>query len=398
MLNRTELQNRLQFIYHTDSFRRTLGNTEVVIHCHHYNARIQEVIEGSRQIDGKQILLTTAEAVFANCLAHLLKPQDDRVDKCQLAEALYAQLGYGTLDLSHLDEGLVTASASHFVEGWNAGFQERTEPVCTFTEGYLQGVIYAITGKLVYVREQACMIADEPLCRFAIDFQRQEPLAHYPKHCITQIPVQSTMPMITTHFDTQEVSNRLFTLPLYGNKRGVIPMFGVYLAHVPADFLNLVTLRFIEEMNKKQLFRAARQVMIDIAEHCGINTFNGFLNSPEWKQLFAPKVKNAQDKLFAIIAVSNVLGWGNWQVIEHTPAESLILQSFNGYEGFGIKEYGYSATTPHCFMLTGVSAGIMSLIYGEGSLKERFGRYVAEETQCIACGDSTCRFEVSKIY
>jgi predicted hydrocarbon binding protein len=45
-------------------------------------------------------------------------------------------------------------------------------------------------------------------------------------------------------------------------------------------------------------------------------------------------------------------------------------------------------------MLTGVAAGVMSLIYGQGSLKERFGVYLAEETQCIACGKSTCLFEV----
>jgi len=41
MLNNTELQHRLQLIYHADTFRRTVGTTEIVIHCHHYNARIQ---------------------------------------------------------------------------------------------------------------------------------------------------------------------------------------------------------------------------------------------------------------------------------------------------------------------------------------------------------------------
>ena len=112
MLNTTELQNRLQLIYHADTFRRTIGTTEVVTHCHHYNARLQEVIEGSRQIDGKRILLATAEAVFSHCLTNLITPQDTMAVKSQLAEALYAQLGYGSLDLSQLAEGLVTATAN----------------------------------------------------------------------------------------------------------------------------------------------------------------------------------------------------------------------------------------------------------------------------------------------
>jgi len=303
-------------------------------------------------------------------------------------------LGYGTVDLSHLDEGLVTASASHFVEGWVAGFQERTQPVCTFTEGYLQGVIHAMTGKLVYVREQACMIADEPLCRFIVDDQRTTPFTHYPKAPLNWTPTEHSPSAITSHINPQEISKRILTVPLYGNRRGLIPIFGVYLAHIPVDFLNWVTIQFIAEMTKKNLFRVARQMMIDIAENCGINTFNGFLHSPEWTRLVAPKTQ--QDKLFAIIAMSNILGWGNWQIVAHTPTESLTLESLNGYEALGIKEYGHIVTMPQCFMLTGVAAGVMGLIYEQGSLKERFGTYIAEEIQCIACDDSTCLFEVTR--
>ena len=38
-----DLQQRFQLNYEADSYRRLIGSKEVVIHCHHYNARLQNI-------------------------------------------------------------------------------------------------------------------------------------------------------------------------------------------------------------------------------------------------------------------------------------------------------------------------------------------------------------------
>jgi len=396
MISEAKLQDKFALVYDPKTFRRVIAGMEVVIHCHHYSARIQNSLESSKQVDGKKIILTTAESVFAEYLANILKSIRNLEEKWQIAAELYAHLGYGQLDLEKIHEGIVTARTSHFVEGWLTGFTERKQPVCTFTEGYLQGAIYAITGEIVAVREEICMLADASVCRFVIERNRTEPFTHYPKKPCFFTPSTATNSVEMTTIDTQKIINTVVEMPIYGNKRGLIPAFGVYLANIPADFLNLLSIHFVEEMRKKRLFNVARRLLIDNAETCAINTFSGFSNSPEWKKLVAPMIKVPQDKLHAIIAMSNALGWGNLRVIEHTPEKSLTLESLNGYEALGIKQYRNSAENPRCFMLTGFAAGVMALIYHKDPTKERFGTYISEENRCIACGEKTCLFTLTK--
>ena len=96
------------------------------------------------------------------------------------------------------------------------------------------------------------------------------------------------------------------------------------------------------------------------------------------------------------MAVSNALGWGNWYVMNHDPGEALRIESVNGYEALGYREARGTATDPQCFMLRGVAAGIMGLVYGTGTVAERFGTFASSEADCICCERPTCSFEVTR--
>jgi hypothetical protein len=391
-----EIQERFKLVYDFKTCRRIIAKKEVIIHCHHYNSRIQNTMEGARQVDGKSIILSSAESVFSEYITNIFESSDNEEDKWQIVGALYAHLGYGKLDFSQINQNIITAQSSHFVQGWLTGFEERDKPVCTFTEGFLQGAIFAVTGEVVYVKEQSCMIADEKECYFVIERNRHHPIAHYEKKSFAFQPKELAS-IENSNIDEQKIVNALIEMPFYGNEKGLIPIFGVYLAAIPADFYNLVCIRFAEEMHKKSMFYVAKRLLINSAESCAMNTFRGILNSKEWCALVEPMVKTQEDELFGIIAVSNALGWGNWHIIKLIPQESLILQSLNGYESLGFREYREESRTHHCFMLTGVAAGIMALVYGEGTIKERFGIYFSGESSCITCGDPSCVFEVEKV-
>src|SRR5688572_15422570 len=111
-----ELEPRLAMQYEPTTYRRRIAGHDVIIHCHHYNARLQRTIEGARGIDGKGILVAAAEAVFSHQLRQAIRSDDDEARRIALAELLYSHLGFGRIDLSAIASGVVTASSSHFVE------------------------------------------------------------------------------------------------------------------------------------------------------------------------------------------------------------------------------------------------------------------------------------------
>lgn len=386
---------RFKLSFDKSNYRRMISGKEVIVHCHHYNSRIQRTIEGSKQIDGRHLMVSASETVFSEMCANSFLPGDSQEDKWKSAAALYAHLGFGSLDLGRVEQGIVQAGSSHFAEGWMAGLGSCETPVCSFTVGFLQGAYHAIHGESVYVTETECMVCGAEQCLFGLNTSRtgQHFLNQKSFQPSSSAASQEDIKTITSpNVDQAKIIDALVEMPIYGGQDGLIPAFGVYLANMPADFYNLLCIQYIEEMQKVKLQEVAKKLLISDAESCGMNTFRGIMNSAEWDGLIAPMIKEKQDNLYGILAVSNGLGWGNWQVVAHEPARSLELVSRNGYEALGYRTYRPKAESPQCFMLTGVAAGIMALVYGEGQFKERFGTYKATEERCICQGDPDCTF------
>ena len=394
IIDRQNLQQRFNLNYESASYRRLIGKKEVVIHCHHYNARLQNIIEGTHQIEGKAIILSAAEEVFSDYIKDFIKEEDEIETKWQVAAQLYAHLGYGSLNLDRLEDNMIAANSSHYVEGWKTGFQNASRPICTFTEGYLQGIIHGITGETVTVTETSCINAGDDCCRFAIDRSRTAPIAFSKKKKIAFDALPATDYQNQSNIDEQKIIDALVEMPFVGNEQGLIPAFNVYLANTPADFYNLICIRFLEAMQQANLSSTAQELLLFAGEVCALNTLRGILISPEWFELIAPMVKEEADCLYGLIAVTNALGWGNWHILEYEPEELLKLEALNGYEAWGYLEYRGQSQTAQCLMLTGVSTGIMELIHGEGTVEERVGTYTSEETSCMCCGQSSCVFEV----
>lgn len=393
----SDLASRLAMQYEPTTYRRRIAGHDVIIHCHHYNARLQRTLEGARGIDGKGLIVGAAETVFADQLARALRPEDDEARRWAVAEQLYRHLGFGRIDLSQIGADVVTADSSHFVEGWLAGLGESRDNVCSFTEGYVQGAVHAVTGAAVRVREVECMARGAERCRFEVDRGERPPVAPNRKDPAIPAPREPGAHWLRSpHVDEQVIIDAVVGMPMVGDEAGLIPAFSVYLANMPADFYNRICIGFVEAMRALGRDKAAIRLLISDAEHCGMNTFRGIMHSPEWDGLIAPMVRDRSDALHAIIAISNALGWGDWHVTAHTP-RSLALESRYGYEAVGYREYRGLAATPQCAMLTGVAAGVMELVYGEGTVEERYGTFNAREERCVSCGEASCNFAVEQV-
>ncbi len=392
-----DLEGRLAMQYEPATYRRRIAGHDVIIHCHHYNARLQRTIEGARGIDGKGLIARAAESVFADQLARATLPEDDEATRFALAELLYARLGFGRIDLSQIAAGVVQASSSHYVEGWLAGLGQSERNVCTFTEGYLQAAVFAATGELVTARETECMARGAACCRFVIERGERGPVVPNTKQPAIAVPTERGGPFVrSANVDEQAIIDAVVGIPMDGDAAGLIPAFSVYLANTPADFYNQICIGFVEAMRALGRDKAAMRLLVSDAEHCGMNTFRGIMHSPEWDGLIAPMVRDRADALIAIIAISNALGWGDWHITAHTPT-SLVLESRFGYEAVGFREYRGAASTPQCAMLTGVAAGVMELVYGEGTVEDRYGTFASREDHCVACGDPACHFAVERV-
>lgn len=311
-----------------------------------------------------------------------------------MAEQLYGHLGYGSLNFDHVDQDLITANSSHYVEGWKTRFQNAHRPVCTFTESYLQGDIYSVTGETVTVTETHCINAGDEYCRFEINRDRSIPITFSRKKAIAFDPLPANNNQNVSNIDEQKIIDALVEMPFIGNQQKLIPSFNVYLANTPADFYNLICIRFLEAMERENLYTTAKELLLFAGEVCALNTLRGILISSEWFELIAPVVWEEADCLYGLIAVTNALGWGNWHILEYEPEERLKVEALNGYEALGYLEYRGQSQTARCLMLTGISTGIMELIHGEGTVEERVGTYVSEETSCMCCQQPSCIFEV----
>ena len=393
------LERRLAMQYEPATHRRRVAGHEVIVHCHHYNARLQRTIEEARGIDGRGIVVAAAERAFAEQLSAAFEPGDDEPTRVALAQLLYRQLGLGRVDLSRLGSGEATASSSHFVEGWLAGLGVSAREVCTVTEGYLQAVVRALRGTSVRVRETECMARGAGRCEFKVEGAgaAREPAVADARGEALPVPSEPGGPYLrSAHVDEQAIIEAVVSMPMCGDEYGLIPAFSVYLASMPADFYNQVCVEFVAAMRALGRERAALRMLVADAEHCGMNTFRGFMHSPEWEGLIAPMVQERADALHAIIAISNALGWGDWHVTAHTP-RSLALESRYGYEAVGYRQHVGVAESPRCAMLTGVAAGVMELVYGEGTIEERYGTFAAREERCISCGQTACNFHVERV-
>ena len=169
MTGSTESSPRFSVSCCPRSSTRSIASTNVVIHCHHYNARLQETVCAGLGKAGAAMVVQAAETVFANQIAQALHAEDDAANKWSVAADLYSVLGYGHLDFTRLSEGVVTSRASHFVEGYAAAFPSVREPICHVAAGYIQAAHLAATGGAVSVHEEACTLSGASECRFIVD-------------------------------------------------------------------------------------------------------------------------------------------------------------------------------------------------------------------------------------
>ena len=178
--------------------------------------------------------------------------------------------------------------------------------------------------------------------------------------------------------------------------KGIIPLFGVYLSLFSVGYYNKLSFGFEQKLGN-QREAEAEALLTRAAQECGYATFQGIRNSWEWEEIVDPMIDKKDDQITGFAAVAVAFGWGDIEVKEILPEKKLRIRVNDSYEASGYLERYGAAASGKCYMLRGVTAAFMDLIYGAQYPDGCFD-FVAEESLCRAKGDPFCEFVARKSF
>jgi predicted hydrocarbon binding protein len=191
-------------------------------------------------------------------------------------------------------------------------------------------------------------------------------------------------------------ANKIIQAVMSGSRireeKGIIPLFGVYLSLLSVQYYNKLSFDFERKMTGSE---EAEKLLVAAGQECGYATFHGIRNSWEWDEVVKPMVESREDQIFGFASVAVAFGWGDLTVKELIPGDKLVIRAEASYEASGYLESYGRTESGKCYMLRGVSAAFMDLVYG-GDYPDGCFCFLAEETRCRAKGDSYCEFVARK--
>jgi hypothetical protein len=431
----------------------TIDGQPMVFHCNHYNRTLQNTIENCRHIDNKKVLIhAAAEVAFLGLRQHFSEHPDMKLDeKLRYAEELYSFCGFGLLPLAKTvrqaagqSEFDLSTHSSHYGRALALNFEKRRGAGEYFDLGFTIGALSAVFGEAFsgeLTKEAISLKGTQSTFHIYVggeEFEYLFQLASGTDAAKEAAGMHSAIPPASNsgNIDEATVIGGVSQAPLFGNQYGLIPAFGVELTRHYADYYNLVSYRFEQQLAEtlqkrptltdllvydypalfyyKQYINLegmnlSRTLLIEAGHICGFNTMGGIMSSEAWDGLVMPMVKNREDWLHGIVAVINALGWGVWRVVELVPNEKLVLRVWRPYESLGyLRWFGYS-DHPLDYLIVGVAASLMNLLY-EGDILERptlnmdyyykINRsptsFWGEQGKCVAMGDEYSEVTVTR--
>lgn len=431
----------------------TIDGQPMVFHCNHYNRTLQNTIENCRHIDNKKVLVhAAAEVVFLGLQQHFREHPELKMDgRLSYAERLYSFCGFGLLPLLNtvkkaagLTEFTLSTASSHYGNALSLNFEKRRGAGEYFDLGFAIGALSAVFGEAFsgeLTKEAISLKGRQTTFQIYVggeEFEYLFGLASGTPAYLEAVGVSSEIPARTAggNIDEAAVIAGVGQAPLFGNRDGLIPAFGVELTRHYADYYNLVSFRFEQQLTEALRKRPAladllvydypalfyfkqyinleglslsHTLLIEAGHICGFNTMGGIMDSEAWDGLVLPMIQDREDWMHGIIAVINALGWGVWRVAELVPNEKLVLRVWRPYESLGyLRWFGY-ADHPVDYLVTGVAASLMNLLY-EGDITThpnlnmdfyyKINRsptsFWAEQNRCVAMGHDYSEVTVTR--
>lgn len=195
-------------------------------------------------------------------------------------------------------------------------------------------------------------------------------------------------------FNRKAVIDDISKVGVSQNERGLIEAFNVYVNRMPASFWRGFGERIMDSV-PADLKPAAWHLLYNAAHECGYHTGQGIMSSEEWDSMVKPHIRNGvEDALHGAFAVFTAWGWGQAEVVDIDPNESMTIRAYDYYESDGHEKQ--KRQEPLAPMITGVSAAFMELGYG-GQYPNGFGTFHGQQIKGVECGDPHGEFKVTRV-
>jgi len=391
-----------------------MGGEPLIFHCNYYNYFLQKTILLDDTLGMEEVIRAGAAEVARGLLADMAGESPDKV--LQVATDCFAELGFGTIDLSALTAagGAVDVPVSHYGSCLRqASGADFANPQCWFDAGFAVGaceVAFGLKPGGLDADILACQSQGAPAGKLQV---RAGSLPVYDSvgqgHHVDGIELPGPFAdSADSRVDESAVLAALATLDFSGNEEGLLPRFGVMLTNHLGNFYNRISFEFVRRMGETGLLEAAEMLLVEAGYRCAFHTFGGIMSSPEWDAVVKPSCDEWKDWVHGMVACINALGWGVYRVAELSD-DKLVIRIYDDYEACGhVGMYGQSER-PVSYLAAGASAGIMNLIrVGDIATKpqldydfyckvfESDGRYEAEQTASIAQGDEYTEIVVER--
>jgi len=192
--------------------------------------------------------------------------------------------------------------------------------------------------------------------------------------------------------DTDKIIHAVMQGSRIREEKGIIPLFGVYLSMISVQYYNRISFRFEKKAENRKY---AQKLLVEAGQECGYTTFQGIRNSWEWEEVIKPMIETVEDQIHCFVSIAIAFGWGDLVVQEVVPEKKLVIRANDSYEAKGYLDAYGKADAGKCYMLRGVTAALMDLVYGDGYPDGCF-QYAAVETQCQVKGAPYCEFIARK--
>lgn len=348
--------------------RTVLAGEPLVFHCNHYNYWLQKTVLLDDTLGMDRVIVDAAEAAAFDALSAGAKELGlaDPASVRELSLGLFAQLGFGLLDLSAAgpNGGRVEVPVSHYGRCLRqACGVDFAHPQCLFDVGYVVAAL-AVCHRLPRGTFTGSIVACQSMGaeRGVIDLRLREEGTAFTSpgrgHHVEQAPPP---PNADANVDEAGILRALSGLDFSGNEEGLLPRFDVMLTRHFANFYNRVSFEFVRAMAGTGLLEAAETLLVEAGYRCAFHTFAGIMCSPEWEAVVLPQCKTQDDWVHGMVAAVNALGWGTWRVHELSP-DRIVVRIWDDYEAAGYLPMYGKAERPVSFLAAGAVAGMMNLI------------------------------------
>lgn len=407
----------------------SLGDQLVTYQCHHHGLFLDQTVSDALGGEGwavrRQAAFEASHALLSSFYEELGVEEPD--ERLELAGELFTTMGHGRLDFELTAEGgTVRGHELHYGESFRLKYDGRVKnrrPVDTFAAGFVSAaasLAFPSDWGTLEADEVACVARRDDLCVFSLTRRPEAPRFG---EVVTR-PIVESLPQLAevavprpspaAARAAADLARMIHGSPLAptGDEGAARFVFGPRVAMVPASYAGQIIFDTVHLLEKRSpdLLPLVATLAREAATIGAFHLLGGILASGAWQAEHGKPAREPEVRLEQLVGLARALGWGAFDVEDHTPGRALVLRSPLTHESAYYAARHGSAIRERLFFQQGLAVALMLLLddidfeaaqpIGPGTYDGLFRegpRFEVKETRSLLRGDPCCEVSVEAV-